>query len=263
MIYFLQELRLRNELLFYFSAILFVCSILFYMLTKITSVQVAGVNAWLKPFKFAISIAIYCSTMAWFVYYVPSFNVKLFTWANIFLFSFEIVYITIQASRGQESHFNSTSPFYRMMFVGMAIAAIAISIYAAYVGLKFFQADFPNLPDYYVWAIRLGIFIFLVFSFEGMLMGARGSHAIGTEEQTTFLPFLKWNRKEGDLRVAHFIGMHALQIIPLLAFYLLKDTRAVVAISIMYILFAVFVLIQALQAKPFMKSKQQQHEIIQ
>lgn len=262
MFHFIAELKLRNETLFYFSAVLSVASAIFYVLTKFTSKQVAGINTWFKPFKFAISIAIYCSTMAWFCYELADFNIKIFNWANIFLFSFEIIYITIQAARARQSHFNQTTPFYRMMFGGMAIAAIAIAIYACYVGLIFSHTNFPNLPAYYVWAIRLSIFIFIIFSFEGILMGGRQTHTIGTQVQITFLPVLKWNMKEGDLRVAHFVGMHALQIIPLLSFYLLKNTSAVFVLSGLYLLFAVFVLVQALRSKPFIKLKIYHHEII-
>lgn len=254
---FIEELKSRNEALFYFSSILFGLAILFYVLTKISSLQVAGVNAWFKPFKFSISIAIYCSTMAWYCYYLPSFNIKLFNWTNILLFTFEIVYIAIQAARAQESHFNLTTPLYKMLFAAMAIAAIGITLYTAYTGIKFFQTDFSNLPSYYVWAIRLSIFIFIIFSFEGLAMGARQTHTIGTQTQNTFLPMFKWNMKQGDLRAAHFIGMHALQIIPILSFYLLRNTKLVFILSGIYFLLAAFVLLQALQSKPFIKSKQQ------
>ncbi len=262
MFHFTDELRSRNEPLFYFSAVLFVASIIFFLLAKTTSKEVAGVNAWFKPFKFAISIAIYCETMSWLCYDLPGFNLSLFSWTNMILFGFEIMYITIQAARAKESHFNQTTPFNRIMFGGMAIAAIAITIYAAYVGMKFFQTDFTNLPICYVWGIRLSIFIFIIFSFEGILMGGRQTHTVGTQAQTTFLPLIKWNMKEGDLRVAHFIGMHALQIIPLVSFYILTNIRAVFAVSGLYLLFAAFVLVQALRSKPFIKSKQNQHGII-
>lgn len=264
MLNLIEELKSRNETLFYFSSILFCSAILFYLLTKITASQVAGINAWFKPFKFAISIAIYCSTMAWYCYYLPLFNIKLFNWVNIALFSFEILYISLQAARGQESHFNLTTPLYKALFAGMALAAIGATIYAGYVGVKFFQSNFSNLPTYYVWAIRLSIFIFIISSFEGLAMGSRQTHTIGNEVQNTFLPLLKWNMKEGDLRVAHFIGMHALQIIPLLSFYLLKNSKAVFALSGIYMALSIFVLLQALQSKPFLKTKNQtQNEIIQ
>jgi hypothetical protein len=260
---FIFELRSRNETLFYFAAILLLSSAIFFALTKVTTTQVAGVNAWYKPFKFAVSIAIYCATMAWYCHYLPSFNIKAFNWINIALFSFEIVYIAIQASRGQESHFNLTTPFYRTMFAGMALAAIGFTMYAGYVGVLFFTTSFPDLPVYYLWAIRLSILIFVIFSFEGLAMGGRQTHTIGTELQSTFLPFLKWNMREGDPRVAHFIGMHALQIIPLLSFYVLKNTKAVVALSLIYCMLAAFVLLQALHGKPFIKTKRTQHELIQ
>ncbi|MDN3656757.1 hypothetical protein QWZ08_14015 [Ferruginibacter paludis] len=261
MLQFVLELKARNEALFYFSAICFALAVLFYLLGIFSQTQVAGVNAWIKPFKFAVSIGIYCSTMAWYCFYLPSFNILLFNRANIALFTFELLYITIQASRGQESHFNTTTAFYRILFACMAVAAIAITCYTAYAGIKFCQSDLPNLAPHYLWAIRLSIFIFIIFSFEGLAMGGRQTHTIGTQPQHTFLPIFKWNMKEGDLRVAHFIGMHALQVIPLLSFYLLKATRAVFTLSGVYLVVATAVLIQALQAKPFIKTKQIQNEI--
>ncbi len=262
MIEFIQELKARNEALFYFSLMLVVMSIAFYMLTKITTTQVAGVNAWFKPFKFAVSIAVYCSTMAWFCHEPPAFNITAFNWTNISLFTFEIVYIAVQAARGEGSHFNQTTPFHAMMFAAMGVAAVLIAIYGAYVGIMFFQSEFPNIPEYYVWAIRLSIPIFFIFSLEGLLMGARQTHTVGMHEQTTFLPIFKWNMKEGDLRVAHFIGMHAIQIIPLASFYVLKSTKAVFALSALYLLFAAFVLVQALQSKSFIKSKRNPYEAV-
>lgn len=262
MFQFLFELQSRNKPLFYFSALLFLLSIIFYLLAKVSTIKVAGVNAWFKPFKFACSISIYCATIAWFCYRLPNFNIDFFNWANIGLFGFELGYITIQAARSQESHFNWSTSFYRIMFGGMAIAAIAITSLAVYACMAYFRAAPIGNPSYYNWAVRLSILIFIIFSLEGILIGGRQTHTIGRKPQTTFLPLLKWNMREGDLRVAHFIGMHALQIIPLLSFYLLKNTAAVFILSAIYLFFAVYVLIQALQSKPFIHSKKLPHETV-
>jgi len=128
---FHRRTKIEKRTAVLFSAVLFVASIIFFVLAKTTSKEVAGVNAWFKPFKFTVSIAIYCETMSWLCFDLPDFNLSLFSWTNMILFGFEIMYITIQAARAKESHFNQTTPFNRMMFGGMAIAAIAIVLVQA------------------------------------------------------------------------------------------------------------------------------------
>jgi hypothetical protein len=252
---FLSELKSRSELLYYFGWICLLFAVGCLILTKTSSIQVAGVNAWFKPFKFAASTFFYAWAMAWYCFYLPDFNIKLFGWTIIILLGFEIAYIALQAGRGQLSHFNISSSFYASMYSLMAFAASAVAIYTAYVGLLFFKSEFPDLPTYYVWAIRFAIILFVIFSFEGFVMGARLSHTIGGPDGGKGLPLVNWSTKYGDPRIAHFIGMHALQVLPILAFYVLKNTKMVIVVSLLYTFLAVFTLIQALQGKPLIKSK--------
>jgi hypothetical protein len=111
MIDFLHHLKQRNETLFYYGLLCLVLSLVFIALTKITTTQVYNVNAWYKPFKFAFSTFLFAWAMAWYCYYLPNFNIKLFNWAVIILLGFEIVYIVLQASKGQLSHYNLSTPF--------------------------------------------------------------------------------------------------------------------------------------------------------
>jgi hypothetical protein len=261
MMTFIQELKTRNETLFYFGLICLLFSILFLILAKTTTTQVYGVNAWYKPFKFAFSTLTFAWAMAWYCYYLPDFNVKLFSWSIIILLGFEIIYIAIQASKGQLSHYNSSTPFYAVMFSLMALAASLATLYTAYVGFLFFRNSFPDLPNYYVWAIRLAIIIFVIFSFEGFAMGSRLSHSVGAINDNSNWFILGWSKTVGDLRVSHFIGMHALQVLPILSYYVLKNTKLTIGLSIIYGLLALLTLIQALQGRPLFKSKNSQNEI--
>jgi hypothetical protein len=248
---FLDSLRLRNEPLFFFGLVCLVLSVVFLLLARFSNGQVMGINAWIKPAKFAVSLAIYAWTMAWFCHELaPSFNVKPFNWTVILMLGFELAYIAWQAGRGQLSHFNISSPVYSALFSLMATAITVVVFYTAYIGVLFFSRDFPHLPDYYVWSIRIGIALFVIFSLEGFAMGARLTHTIGGPDGGPGLPVVNWSTRYGDLRVAHFIGMHALQVLPLLSFYLLKDLRMTVFLGFLYGALAGFTLVQALGGKP-------------
>jgi NO-binding membrane sensor protein with MHYT domain len=135
----------------------------------------------------------------------------------------------------------------------MALAASAVTIYTAYVGLLFFTNTFPDLPNYYLWAIRFGIILFVIFSFEGFAMGSRLNHSVGALNDNSSWFIIGWSKTVGDLRVAHFIGMHALQVLPVLSFYVFKNTKLTLALSLLYGLLALLTLIQALQGKPLIK----------
>lgn len=251
---FILQLKSRNETLFYYGLLCFVVSLFFLVMTKVSTTQVYHVNAWYKPFKFAFSTFTLVWAMAWYCHYIPTFNINIFNWSLMVLLGFEIVYIAIMASQGKISHYNVSSPFYSAMFSMMALAATLVTIYIAYVGILFFTHDFPNLPNHYVWAIRLGILIFVIFSFEGFLMGGRMSHSVRLVNDNSNLFILAWSKTVGDLRVAHFIGMHALQVLPILSFYLLKNSKLTIVMGILYGLLALFTLMQAMNGKPLFKS---------
>jgi hypothetical protein len=132
----------------------------------------------------------------------------------------------------------------------MGLAAVLVTLYTAYIGLLFFTQSFPDLPKYYVWSIRLGILIFVIFSFEGGLMGSRMNHSVGAINDNSNWWIVGWSKTVGDLRVSHFIGMHALQLLPLLSFYIFKNLKMTIVISIFYGLLATSTLVQALNGKP-------------
>ena len=254
---FSKELKIRNKELFYFGALCLALSIVCIVLSKLTTTQIQGVNAWFKPFKFAVSIGLFAWTMAWYCHYLLHFNTSIFNWTVIILFGLELVYIIFQASNGQLSHFNISTVTYSMLYSLMGLAATIITLYTAYIGLLFFAQSFPGLPVYYLWAIRLGILIFVVFSFEGALMGSRMNHSVGAINDNSNWFIVGWSKTVGDLRVSHFIGMHALQLLPLLSFYIFKNIKSTIIISLLYAVLAATTLVQALNGKPIFSQNEQ------
>ena len=248
---FIETLREKNALLFYFGLFCFVGGLVCAILTKTTSLQIIGVSAWLKPAKFFVSIAIFCWSMAWYMQYLDDQKkVDLYNIVLIVGMLYELVVITGQAYRGQLSHFNVTTPLNGMLFTLMGIVITIVTLWTGYIGYLFFAQQSFSIPMTIVWGIRLGIIISVIFAFQGGVMGAMLRHTVGAPDGGVGMPVVNWSRNNGDLRIAHFLGLHALQVIPLLSMLVSKNVSYVIAIAIGYTLLVVFTLVQALQGKP-------------
>ena len=186
---FFNILKDRNEILFWFGLANLLLALLFILLSFTLPIQFGGTNAWYKPIKFALSIGILSWTMGWYMGYLPQTkDLNIVNWVFVIALTFEIIYIGIQAGRGLASHFNVSTPSYSVLYTLMALGASAATLCVGYVGLKFFNDSFPELPNYYVWAIRLGIILFVIFSFEGFAMGSRMAHTVGATDGGVGLP---------------------------------------------------------------------------
>ncbi len=222
-----------------FTRAAFVC--LFYALISlifisISSTQVLGINAFIKPFKFGISAFVLFLTFSWFYNFLPSRlhnSFQLFAWINVAVMAFELSWILIQAYRGTLSHFNMRTPFEGIMFGIMGIS-IAISTTWTLVLFKWtFASDFRMSPGL-LCAVRFGILLFVIFGFTGFIMGANRSHTVGSSDGGTGLFLLNWSLTHGDIRIAHFFGLHALQILPLKANLFKLRARNSFVLSVLY-----------------------------
>ena len=254
MIEILNILKVRNEVLFYTGGISLILALVCLVLTYTTKTQVLGINAFIKPMKFYVSTAIYTFTMAWILHYLNQPKLVLaFNWTLVVTLAFENIYITYKAFIGQQSHFNVSTSTNAAMFSLMAFAITVITLFTAYIAVLFFTKDFPNLSNSYLWGIRLGLLLFVVFAFEGFVMGAKLSHTVGAADGGAGLPLTNWSKQNGDLRIAHFLGMHALQILPFIGYYLSNNAKITISMGVLYFVLTTAILIQALNGKSLFK----------
>ena len=238
-----------------------------------------GQPAWIKPAKFAISISIYCFTLLWFLTYVRGYRrmVALVAVATAVALAVEEIIIVGQVVRGNTSHFNIATQLDGALWsiMGLTIAVVLVANLVAVILLLL-----QRLPDpVFAWALRLGLIIsfvgmlvavFMVFPTPAQLSAAQstgtmaiaGAHSVGVEDGGPGLPFVGWSTTGGDLRIAHFTGLHGLQIIPLIGFVITGlqvgwlDARSRVALvwttGLAYLGLVLLLAWQALRGQPLL-----------
>lgn len=191
------------------------------------STQVLGINRWIKPMKFAVSIAVFLWTLAVYLYFLRGYKTAslIIAWGVTAMMVGEMVLIILQAARKTTSHFNIAAPFDSAVFAAMGLMIGFSTLLIIYLTFLYFRADF-ELPAAIVWGLRLGLIVFLLGSIEGGYMSGQLRHTVGAMDGGAGLPFVNWSVTAGDLRVAHFVGLHALQAIPLAAlFFVFLENR--------------------------------------
>ena len=248
---FFSELRKRNALLYWFGWYNIIVGIICAILMFFDDVQLLGVNRWLKPMKFFLSVGIMVWTMGWILHYLDAKrSVRTISWVIVISMFIENAIILVQSAREQQSHFNITSWLNGILFSIMGIFIVVFTLAVIYAIILYFRQKQFTIPDDYLWGIRLGLILFLIFSVEGGLMVSQMSHTIGAPDGSAGLPIVNWSTDYGDLRIAHFLGMHALQLLPLSAAYLFRTKGQVMLFAAVYFVLAALVLVIALRGQP-------------
>ncbi|WP_250007320.1 hypothetical protein [Actinoplanes sp. M2I2] len=194
-----------------------------------------GAPIWAKPFKFAVSFAAYALTLAWMLTVLPRRS-RLGEWAGtvIVAVSFvEIAIITAQTVRGHRSHFNDTNALDSRLWAIMGASIMALFVAHLVIAVVVLRQRITDRVAAY--AIRAGLLLSLlglVVAWPMVMPGQAtpaeaisGAHAVGVPDGGPGLPLLGWSTTGGDLRIGHFVGMHGLQAMPLLALLLARRTR--------------------------------------
>jgi len=234
---------------------------------------ITGSPAWLKPFKFAISTSIYSLTVAWIFGWLSGWPRvrRVVGWTTAIVFVLEVAIIALQAWRGTTSHFNVSMLLNGTLFSVMGAAILLQTLISVALAVALWRQRFadPTLG----WALRLGILLTISGALTGPLMtgptpaqlaSARtgvpmttvGAHTVGGEDGGIGIPVTGWSWEHGDLRVPHFVGLHAIQALALVAIGLRRwrrpeavRVRALIAVAASYASLFLLLLWQALRGQ--------------
>jgi hypothetical protein len=234
---------------------------------------ITGAPAWLKPAKFAISVAIYALSLAWVFTYLPAWERtrRVVGWTTATVLTLEVGIIDIQAWRGTTSHFNFNTLFDGVLFSVMGAAILLQTLASVAVAVALWRQPFVDRA--LAWALRAGMTITIIGAFTGGLMtqptraqlaaaratghlSVAGAHTVGASDGGPGLPGTGWSREHGDLRVPHFVGLHALQALALFVLILPRGrasdgrrARLTLVAAGSYLVLFVLLLVQALRGE--------------
>lgn len=233
---------------------------------------VTGMPVWVKPLKFGLSTAVYAATLAWMCSYltVQRRLTRAAAWVTSVLLVLEIAWVDIQAARGVTSHFNNTTAADSTVFGLMGLIILIVWLAGVCICVALFREPFADRA--WGWSLRLGLAISLAGAAAGGAMlgpnsaqmkelragrhvEAVGAHTVGAPDGGPGVPMLGWSTEHGDLRVPHFFGMHAAQVLPLLAWLFRRRTgmRSVFVMAAGYLTFTLILAEQAATGHSFFR----------
>jgi len=229
-----------------------------------------GAPIWLKPFKFAVSFVAYAATLAWMLSLLPrrSRVAELAITVILATSVAEIVVIVTQVVRGTTSHYNESTPLNSALFQVMGTSILILFVAHFVLGIVLARGRLADRVSAHAVGWGLGLSLVGMLAAVPMVLpgqappgvdGVSGAHSVGVADGGAGLPLVGWSTTGGDLRIGHFVGLHALQALPLLA--LLLGTRLDQATRIRLLLvggFAYGILIvlltwQALRGQPLLR----------
>ena len=211
------------------GALLLICLLAFLFLNSVDSRMIGGVGVWIKPAKFAASLSLHLLTLAllwaWLGDWPNRWPGWLLTRAVIASAFFELVYIAYRASRGENSHYNFETPVSTLMFQLMGVGATLLVLIPVSAGIVAWRRGAMADP--------LGRSITLALVMSGILglatgafLSTHGGHFVGTPaEGAGTWPVFGWSTAVGDLRAAHFVGLHTLQFLPVAGWIITRSCR--------------------------------------
>lgn len=192
-----------------------------------------GETLWLKPLKFHISLAVHgitvliaarCLPEAWQSHVIT--KIGLFSFGVVIIY--EALFLSLQAGRGVRSHFNDSTAFDAIggtiMAAGAGVLVAGPLILGVALAVATLRGGFASIT-----ANPLLLSLALGFILAGWLggqtggaIGANGGPFVGVDPTSgPFMPLTGWSLSGGDYRISHFLGVHAMQAVPIATLILL------------------------------------------
>lgn len=199
-----------------------------------------GPLSWRKPILFGESFGLTGLSVGWILGFLPRRPVLGWLLAGNLGVAIlgEVAWVSMQQWRGVPSHFNFATSFDTAVFgvAGLLILLTSLSLAPLTIWAFLSLAAPPSL----VWAIRIGLVLLLAAQAFGFFIIFNGNSRVIDPRTGDFLPAMLDRAAtfgaRGAMKVPHALSLHAVQVLPALAWVLLftrlhEDRRTAVVLA--------------------------------
>ena len=205
---------------------------------------ITGAPAWLKPAKFSVSIAIYGATLLWLLTLIDGHRrlVRTIGAVTALALGIEQAIIVGAVVLDTTSHFNVSTPAQTAAWSTMGASIVLVWVMNLLAMILLLRQRLVNRA--FAWSLRLGLVASCVGHGSGVphdhphhraarrrrgwaRATRRGRPQRRVADGRPGLPIVGWSTIGGDLRAAHFVGLHGLQVLPLVGWLLVLMRVAV------------------------------------
>lgn len=236
-----------------------------WLLSVMQPHTVNGIDAYLKPMKFQLSLGLYLLCLAWLRSYLDAAGrqrmLALWTSAVPIVAGYgEVLYILWRAAAGEGSHFNVSSPAASVAYTLMGVGAMLLVWASGALAILMRRHPRPGVNAAWLASLCWGLWLTIILGgLAGIYLSGQPGHAVGgLGGDAGGLPLTGWSRSGGDLRVAHFLGIHAMQFLPLAGWWLARrwpERQALLgvhAVGVAYVVLTALTFVQAVAGMPLL-----------
>jgi hypothetical protein len=207
-----------------------------------------GESAWAKPGRYAISGWLFLWTMSLLLHHLNARPTRILMGFILSLLTIALIFVVYASAifsvEGGMDEQNGLTLFKSLLYV----AFFGVMFWICVVFFK--QRKNPR-SQHYTWGLRMALLIFTGTLLLGLIMHFLGVYMVGGLEGSPGISFFNWSKRHGDLRLVLFLGVHALQVLPLLSHFLFEKKKQVVFFALIYLILLLATLFFTLLGQSF------------
>jgi hypothetical protein len=241
-----KEQLKRNSILFWYGLINIFFFVFCFGISLFDKTEVLGKNAWYNPMKYYLSIGIFIWSMGWYLYFLNNIvQRKILTWCLLIISFIQTSIVLLQSIRGLPSFYTNNTPFNNLVFNFQLTNYVVFFVLMLVITYLFYFQKKNSKSQHFTWGIRLGMIVFLTGLLIGFYMLINFINANDNNYNVALNEIVFNKKKQGNFIIPFFLGIHGLQIIPLLSYYFFQNKKQVVNFTLLYFIMMIVLLFMA------------------